>query len=197
MDVAHRFLAHGPPDQTSEDLGRVIATAHLHRPADLEFVVHGTPIPYARARQTYDREQKRVRFFTDPKSADYRSRVAAEAWSAAKWAPGTTMERRDPGWPSGDDCARTQRRSRKSKSVRCRCSWCATQYRLQVLFVMPDRRTRDLDNCEKNILDALTGVIYHDDRQAFVQWKDVAYNRENPRIEVKVRVHHEQGELEL
>lgn len=36
---------------------------------------------------------------------------------------------------------------------------------VSIIFVLPDRRRRDLDNLSKGTLDALTGVVWLDDQQ--------------------------------
>lgn len=36
---------------------------------------------------------------------------------------------------------------------------------VSIIFVLPDRRRRDLDNLSKGVLDALTGVVWMDDQQ--------------------------------
>jgi Holliday junction resolvase RusA-like endonuclease len=36
---------------------------------------------------------------------------------------------------------------------------------VSIIFVLPDRRRRDIDNLSKGVLDALTGVVWDDDQQ--------------------------------
>lgn len=54
-------------------------------------------------------------------------------------------------------------------------------------FYVPDLRRRDVDNLEKNVLDALVGVIYADDAQVVhVLDKFKRLDRENPRTLVEL-----------
>ena len=150
----------------------------------LQFVVGGTPIPAARPR--FDRRSGRT--YTDARSVQYRRHVAGIAGGALLFENGSGTRRREPPWPSPEQCARARARLLgKRKRPKCACSWCSAEFRLELLIVLPDRRTRDLDNIEKNILDACTGVLWLDDRQAFVEKKDRAFNKARPRVEVIVR----------
>ncbi len=155
-------------------------------PPDARFVVTGTPIPYARAQTTPS-----GRRYTDPKSKKYRNRVGAEAFHASRWtSEGGRHVRRTPAWPDKGKCKKVLAKYRRKKGVRlpaCSCSYCSDEYRVRLLVVLPDRRTRDLDNIEKNILDACTGILWWDDRQAFVDAKERAYSKTSPRVEVEVR----------
>ncbi len=49
-----------------------------------------------------------------------------------------------------------------------------------------DKRKRDVDNYNKLVLDALSGVVYKDDEQIQILVVSKHYDKENPRIEVAV-----------
>lgn len=55
-------------------------------------------------------------------------------------------------------------------------------------FYVADRRRRDVDNLEKNLLDGLTGVVFKDDSQVVaVGRKFKRYDKANPRTVVELR----------
>jgi Holliday junction resolvase RusA-like endonuclease len=168
--------------------------------ADARFVVTGTPIPYARAR-TVALPNGSTRYFTDKRSKKYRQRVAGAAHNAARWVrEGAKLVRRSPPWADESKCRKVMARAtrrRGQKLPACECPWCSTEYRLKLNIILPNKRTRDLDNIEKNILDACTGVLWWDDRQAFVESKERSFSKANPRIEIEVRIVIHQTELGL
>ena len=47
-----------------------------------------------------------------------------------------------------------------------------------------DKRKRDIDNFHKLILDALSGVVWYDDKQIVKLTTEKFYDKENPRAEV-------------
>lgn len=54
-------------------------------------------------------------------------------------------------------------------------------------FYFPDERKRDAGNYRKAITDALSGVVYDDDKRiADERYLKVAIDRENPRVEVMI-----------
>ena len=53
-------------------------------------------------------------------------------------------------------------------------------------FYRSDKRRVDLDNLSKAVLDALNGIIWHDDKQVTTLHITKEYDRENPRVEIKV-----------
>lgn len=53
-------------------------------------------------------------------------------------------------------------------------------------FRVPDRRRRDIDNLEKNVLDALKGVIYIDDTQVHAVSKTKIVDAQNTGIDVMI-----------
>jgi crossover junction endodeoxyribonuclease RusA len=57
---------------------------------------------------------------------------------------------------------------------------------IEIRLFFGDKRKRDVDNHNKIILDAMTGIVYADDNQiqALHIYKD--YDKENPRVEVLV-----------
>ena len=167
---------------------------------ETRFVVTGTPIPYARAR-TVRLPDGSTRYFVDKRSGKYRKRVAGEALSASRWMrDGGALVRRSPPWAAASKClkvaAKRSARRNGKRLPNCSCPWCSAQYRLRLLIVLPDKRTRDEDNIEKNILDACTGILWWDDRQALVEAKERAYSKANPRVEVEIRLVTEQTEIE-
>lgn len=54
-------------------------------------------------------------------------------------------------------------------------------------FYFSDKRKRDLDNQNKLILDALTGLLYEDDSQIDELTLRRHYDKEKPRIEVSYK----------
>ena len=58
---------------------------------------------------------------------------------------------------------------------------------VHVTFYFGSRRKRDLDNQNKIILDALSGVVYEDDSQIAELHLVRGYDKENPRIRIVVQ----------
>jgi len=56
--------------------------------------------------------------------------------------------------------------------------------RVSVTFYFATKRKRDLDNQNKLILDALTGIAYEDDSQIAEMYLRRAYDKARPRIEL-------------
>lgn len=50
------------------------------------------------------------------------------------------------------------------------------------------RRTTDVDNFNKLVLDAMTGIVYEDDSQIVELTIRKGYDKENPRIEVDIHI---------
>lgn len=50
-----------------------------------------------------------------------------------------------------------------------------------------DRRIRDIDNYNKLILDALSGIVYKDDKQIQKLTITKYYDKEMPRAEVEIK----------
>lgn len=48
------------------------------------------------------------------------------------------------------------------------------------------RRTTDIDNFNKLVLDALTGLVYEDDSQIVELTITKGYNKERPRVDVTI-----------
>lgn len=59
---------------------------------------------------------------------------------------------------------------------------------VHVTFYFATKRKRDLDNQNKLILDSLTGIAYGDDSQIAELCLRRAYDKERPRIELKLSV---------
>lgn len=63
---------------------------------------------------------------------------------------------------------------------------------LDVLTMFPDRRKRDTNNTAKALCDMLEHAgVYDNDRFALVRYIDYGVDRENPRVEVVIRVYQE------
>lgn len=66
---------------------------------------------------------------------------------------------------------------------------------LDVLTMFPDRRKRDTNNTAKALCDMLEHAgTYDNDRFALVRYIDYGVDKENPRIEVVIRVFNEEGD---
>lgn len=57
----------------------------------------------------------------------------------------------------------------------------------ELTFYFPDRRRRDCHNTHKILADSLEGEAFIDDRYLLIRDMDVFYDKENPRIEVKIK----------
>lgn len=64
---------------------------------------------------------------------------------------------------------------------------------VDMVYYFPDRRTRDASNCLKLLLDVMEGIVYENDMTALPRIQSVEYDKENPRVEMRVSV---QTELE-
>lgn len=53
-------------------------------------------------------------------------------------------------------------------------------------YFWPDGRRRDTHNIPKVLLDALTGILWSDDRWVLVQEQDWQIDRRDPRVELEV-----------
>ena len=58
---------------------------------------------------------------------------------------------------------------------------------VEMTFYFPDKRRRDCSNMHKLVLDSLECVAFKDDRWVLVEDKFVGLDKENPRIEIKIR----------
>lgn len=160
----------------------------------LSFVILGTPVP--KARVGFDGRSGRK--FTTTKTRNYEKRVAAEAFSAARWemadveagylGSGRELRRRSPAWPLPKQCAKERPLRRGKARARCSCSWCSSTVEVTLGIYLPDKRIRDLDNIEKSILDGMNGVLFRDDRQVRATSKRGHLDRINPRVEVRVEL---------
>lgn len=57
---------------------------------------------------------------------------------------------------------------------------------IRILFFRADYRRADLENLQKSVWDALTGIAYEDDSQIHQSAEVKEYDKENPRCEVRV-----------
>ena len=65
--------------------------------------------------------------------------------------------------------------------------WVKTsEYQVQLDIYYRDKRSGDLDNLEKSILDGMQGVVYDNDKQVAASIKRRHYDKEHPRVCVKV-----------
>lgn len=58
-------------------------------------------------------------------------------------------------------------------------------YYMDMYFYMPDLRIRDSHNCWKVLLDALQGILYHNDYFVMPRIMDVQLDRDYPRLEIE------------
>ena len=79
---------------------------------------------------------------------------------------------------------------KKDYQWQCKSQWkgdpTTLPFEVDVRLFFGDKRTRDIDNYNKLILDAMSGIVYIDDSQiqALHIYKD--YDKENPRIEILI-----------
>lgn len=57
---------------------------------------------------------------------------------------------------------------------------------VELIFFHGDLRERDTDNFNKLVLDAMSGRVYHDDKQITDLHTRKRYDKENPRIEINI-----------
>ncbi|GMA59713.1 RusA family crossover junction endodeoxyribonuclease [Alicyclobacillus fastidiosus] len=63
-----------------------------------------------------------------------------------------------------------------------------TKVALKVWYFWGDRRRHDQDNPLKLLQDALTGVVWEDDRWVLPQVMDFDVDKQNPRLEIEIEV---------
>ena len=61
-----------------------------------------------------------------------------------------------------------------------------TNCRISLIFYFNNRRKNDLDNYVKPILDFMSDIVYEDDKLIIELNVKKFYDKENPRIEIKV-----------
>lgn len=160
---------------------------------DAKFTIEGPPVPKARPR--VDRRSGRI--YTPTKSEKYEKRVRGEAWAASlRHRVDGRLVRRSPPWPRREDCALERARWR-AKRVSCSCGFCSTEFRVELLIVLPDRRTRDVDNIAKSVLDGINGALWRDDRQVAALRVERAVNGDRPRVEVSIEAMNAQASLDM
>lgn len=57
---------------------------------------------------------------------------------------------------------------------------------IEIKLYFGDKRKRDIDNYNKLVLDAMTGIVYGDDKQITVLHLYKDYDKNNPRVEVGI-----------
>lgn len=57
------------------------------------------------------------------------------------------------------------------------------------------RRTRDVNNLDKNLCDCLEGLVLDNDCYLLIRWIDWEIDKENPRIELKIRAFNPKKDL--
>jgi len=57
---------------------------------------------------------------------------------------------------------------------------------IDLVFYFPDRRRRDSHNCLKVLLDTLESIVYQDDMYVMPRIQSVEYDKEDPRVEMRV-----------
>lgn len=58
----------------------------------------------------------------------------------------------------------------------------------ELKFYMPDKRKRDSHNMFKFLFDIMNGIVYDDDYYVLPQVLDIQIDKENPRIECKLKI---------
>lgn len=82
------------------------------------------------------------------------------------------------------------------KTLKEDCQWQAkTQWKqpiltgpvaIEITLFYGDKRARDIDNCGKLLLDALTGIVWEDDRQIVEMAVAKAFDKARPRVEIEI-----------
>jgi Holliday junction resolvase RusA-like endonuclease len=69
-------------------------------------------------------------------------------------------------------------------------SWAMTRkpVAVKLIFRLPDRRKRDIDNLEKCVLDGLKGVLFEDDDQVVQVTKRKVINKDHPGVTIIVEL---------
>ncbi len=57
---------------------------------------------------------------------------------------------------------------------------------IDMVYYFPDRRIRDSHNCLKLLLDVMQGYVYENDYTVLPRIQSVEYDKENPRVELRV-----------
>ena len=57
-----------------------------------------------------------------------------------------------------------------------------------MVYYFPDRRIRDSHNCLKILMDAMQGFVFQNDYAVMPRIYAVEYDKENPRVEIVIRV---------
>ena len=59
---------------------------------------------------------------------------------------------------------------------------------MKLVFYHGDKRSRDIDNYNKLILDSMSGIIYNDDKQIRRLLIEMYYDKLNPRVEIEINI---------
>ena len=93
--------------------------------------------------------------------------------------------------------------TKKTEQFKQEAGWIAKAWRAHTSWVIPpedqkiivrmwvywqNRSRRDADNLFKVTLDALTGILYLDDRMCLPRVMDFSVDRTNPRVELELEV---------
>lgn len=57
---------------------------------------------------------------------------------------------------------------------------------IEIKLFFGDKRKRDVDNYNKLVLDAMTGIVYGDDKQITKITIEKLFDKKNPRVEVNI-----------
>lgn len=57
---------------------------------------------------------------------------------------------------------------------------------VDMVYYFPDRKIRDSHNCLKILLDVMQGIVYENDYWVLPRIQSVEYDKENPRVELRV-----------
>ena len=134
----------------------------------LSFTVPGCPVPKARHRSG------KGHAFTPSKTRRYEALIGLVAGAALR-----------SGWPSRAGCLHEVATGKRAK---CSCPWCSSEFAVTLHVYFPDRRSRDLDNVAKSILDGCNGVTWKDDRQVSELHIVRNYDKERPRVYVVIEM---------
>lgn len=65
---------------------------------------------------------------------------------------------------------------------------------MRITYFHKDKRSRDIDNFWKLVLDSLSWIVYEDDKQIVQLHLEKKLDKENPRVEVFIHWHDEECE---
>jgi len=56
----------------------------------------------------------------------------------------------------------------------------------EIVFLLPDKKRRDLDNLSKAVLDAMNGIVYKDDKQIQKLMLSKVISKDNPGVIIRI-----------